>query len=317
MARSHRQEIGVGLLMVLALALLGWMAIKVGAIGSFEPQVHVVLRIRDAAGLQQGAAVQVAGVSVGTIERFELVDGQAEAHLAIATSAHLPRDVTPRIRSRSLLGEKYVELSLGTAPTPLLADGDVLELPGDQVEIDELLTTLGTLVDRVDLEAVSDLLGRVTDALDADPERLGRMLDHADTLLADGATAARDLPALLDHADRTLDRVDVAAGALDRRLEELRPAIAKGTATLDDLSAAVAPLDDTVAEARQTLADVRALARHGDALLGDLDGVGADLRTVLGNFAAIDKWELRRLLREEGILIRVRPEEVVPEPATP
>ncbi|MFM2161016.1 MAG: hypothetical protein RLZZ383_528, partial [Pseudomonadota bacterium] len=29
----------------------------------------------------------------------------------------------------------------------------------------------------------------------------------------------------------------------------------------------------------------------------------------------IDKWELRRLLREEGILIRLQPDEVVPSDA--
>jgi hypothetical protein len=45
-------------------------------------------------------------------------------------------------------------------------------------------------------------------------------------------------------------------------------------------------------------------------LLADLGPITEDARTVLNNFKDIDKWELRRLLREEGILIRLRQSEV-------
>jgi hypothetical protein len=45
-----------------------------------------------------------------------------------------------------------------------------------------------------------------------------------------------------------------------------------------------------------------------------MDGVGEDLKQILTNFRDFDRWELRRLLREEGILIRLRPDEVVPSP---
>ena len=35
------------------------------------------------------------------------------------------------------------------------------------------------------------------------------------------------------------------------------------------------------------------------------------LDRILANVEEIDKWELRRLLREEGIVVRLRPQEVV------
>ena len=57
------------------------------------------------------------------------------------------------------------------------------------------------------------------------------------------------------------------------------------------------------------VAHARALAEL-ELTLADLDGAGTKIQTVLDNLTEIDKWELRRLLREEGILIRIRPREV-------
>ena len=38
-----------------------------------------------------------------------------------------------------------------------------------------------------------------------------------------------------------------------------------------------------------------------------------NLETVLDNMSEIDKWELRRLLREEGILVRLKRSSVAPD----
>jgi hypothetical protein len=45
-------------------------------------------------------------------------------------------------------------------------------------------------------------------------------------------------------------------------------------------------------------------------VLGDLKESTGDIKLVLSNLKEIDKWELRRLLREEGILLRLKAGEV-------
>ena len=40
---------------------------------------------------------------------------------------------------------------------------------------------------------------------------------------------------------------------------------------------------------------------------------GRDIEQIIDNLKEIDRWEMRRLLREEGILIRLQPETVTPE----
>ena len=65
-------------------------------------------------------------------------------------------------------------------------------------------------------------------------------------------------------------------------------------------------LPGMVADAEVTVAELRSLAEA----LGENEET---IETILANLEEIDKWELRRLLREEGILVRLRHSEVVPE----
>lgn len=304
-ARTRKHELGVGILLLVAMALLAWMALQVGAIGSWTPQVRVDLRIGHAAGVQVGAVVAVSGVPVGKVEALTLDHDAAIARLAIDTSAGIRRDVAARVRARSLLGEKYIEFTPRSRDAALLVDGDTLEVVAEQLEIDEMVQALGPMFDAYDGASLAEVLSTLTTALAEDPERLGRMLARADVLLDEGATAAQALPELMAHADATLSRVDRAVGALERRLDQVAGPLHKADALLDELQEAAVPLDDLVGEARGTLS-------RADGLLAGLDGLDGEVRDLLTRLQGIDKWEIRRLLREEGILIRIRPHEVVP-----
>jgi hypothetical protein len=46
-------------------------------------------------------------------------------------------------------------------------------------------------------------------------------------------------------------------------------------------------------------------------ILDNFNGQKETIDRVLSNLAELDKWELRRLLREEGIRVRLRTSEVV------
>jgi phospholipid/cholesterol/gamma-HCH transport system substrate-binding protein len=260
--------------------------------------------------------VLVAGVKVGEVERLGLDHATAVARLSLDPEADLRRDVTARVRARSLLGEKYVELIPVTDTAPALVDGDVILLDREQVEMDEIVDRLAPLLQAIDPEALASAVRSMSDAIREDPDRVARMLRNADAILVDGAAASDRLPGLLDRADATLGGADRAVDLLRRRLAEAQAPVAKASEVLDDLKAASEPLDEAVAEARSTLGDVRSAVRKADGLLGAFDGLEPDLRRIVRNVAEIDKWELRRLLREEGILIRMHPRGVeAPAPA--
>lgn len=319
MAAKQRYELWVGILLAAAMALLAWMAVMVGAVGGLGPQIHVSVKMKDAAGIGAGASVMVYGVEVGRVERMELqVDG-AVAHASIQAGVGLLSNVKPLIRARSVLGEKYLELKPVAEPAEPLADGAELMVEFEQTEIDEIVSQSGQVLGAFDAKALGEALKLVSKELAEDPQRLQRAFSNLEIILENTAEASKGLPAMVAHAESTLTKADAlldegagmvrdarsAMASAEEAIAAARPAIDKSPKLMEDMSVAVA-------DAREAMDKVSTLADNTNKLLDEFDGVSEDLKEILANFSEIDKWELRRLLREEGILVRLKPEEVVP-----
>lgn len=307
MARSHRYEIGVGLLLAAALVVLAWMAVQVGAFTGFGDRVEVTAAFPSAAGLEEGGMVAVAGVQVGDVQRLELKNGKAVAHLSLDPEAGVPKDATASIRARSLLGEKFVALQIEGTGAPPAEDGDRLQVEGRRYDIDDLVAAMGPLFESLDATAINDALARFSAALDEDPERVQRMVEHADTILANTARASEQLPALALEARKTLAEGRSAARSVDARAREAEVVIARADAVLADLEQASEGAPEMMTEVEGAVDDARDALEH-------LETSTSSLQQVLDNLAEFDKTEVRRLLREEGVLVRLKSKEIE-EPA--
>ncbi len=297
---SRRQDIAVGCLLVVSLGAAAVMATFAGAFQGGWRSVDVLVPAEDVGGLQQGADVAVVGIRVGRVERLELRGTEAWIHARIDESAGLKKDVTARIRARSVLGEKYLELVPGPAGepgAPLLADGDVLAPVGPQVEIDELVTALGPLVEAVDPALVRELAAAAAEAMREDPERVSRMLADLELVLDRAATASEELPALATEGRATLALARRTLGHVDDRAVQAEAALGRADRVLAELEAASAPLPATVTEAKAAIADVR-------ALVAELDSATDALDHILANFSELDEERLVHLLRDEGVRVR-------------
>lgn len=308
MARNRRHELGVGVLVLVAAGLLAWMALQVGALRGFGKFVHVSARLDDAAGLTEGAEVKVAGVVIGRVEGLRVEDGRARVDLAIRQDAGIPSDAQVAVRARSVLGEKYIDVVGGTDDARPIADGDTLASAPPPTEIDQLVDQVGQILSTVDPAALSRSLAAFDDALTRDPQRVERMVDNLDRFLEQAVTASEELPALIADGRTALGEVEAAA-------REARPVIARADAVLDELEGAAGGLDRTRSEVDGLIADTRDAVQAGRAVIGRLDDNGDRIERILANLEEIDKWELRRLLREEGILVRLRAHQVVEDDA--
>lgn len=320
MANRRSQELWVGALLLGSMLLLGWMAIKVGAIGDLGPQVTAQVRMLDAAGIKDGSAISIAGVDVGRVESMWVEHDMAVADITLSRDAKVRADATLSIRARSVLGEKYLELHPGTPDGPLLEDGAILEILTPQTEIDEMVGELGPLVGALDAEALAAALDAVSKGLAEDPEQIARVMKHTETIAARGAEAAERLPGLLDRLESTLDRADRTLDAFSARAAEAKAPLKRADELMASLDASADRLPGLLDEASgvmddasATMGDIRTAASEAKDMVGGFDGIDEDVRRVLANVAEIDKWELRRLLREEGILIRLKPRDVVIE----
>ena len=177
MNASRKQEIGVGILVLVAAVLLAVMSIKVGALAQVGDQIRVTVVLSDAAGLTEGAAVRVAGVQVGQVNGMGVDHDKARLDVSLSESAGLRADAKLQVRARSILGEKYLEITPQSTDAPLIADGAELSVPTPQTEIDELVNSLGPLVSAMDAEPCT-LRWSASAMLEKDPDQVARMLQN-------------------------------------------------------------------------------------------------------------------------------------------
>ena len=305
--RSYRHEIGVGFIVLIAASLTGWLALRVGSFGMGEYPVYTADFV-EAAGIKNGASVAVAGVDVGKIDSIELEEGKARLTFRLNPEITVRQDAQAIIRARSILGEKYLSIEPGSPDAPLLEGSHIDDSQG-QVEIDQLLTKLGSVFDGIDPERLGTAVDALAAAFEQDPERTARIVanietlvselldlaEHGSSLAREGQQAAESLGSLSDRAQTSLTRADQILADLELAAGNL-PTTAEGLPLLME-------------DARGAAADLREL----------IDGLSAQrdtIETVLANLSEIDKWELRRLLREEGILLRLRRSEVDPDSDT-
>jgi len=308
MSKFGRNELAVGFLVLGALALMGWMAMKLGTLRRVGQEVAVSATFDNVAGLSEGAYVDVAGVPIGRVDRLEVDGGKARIHLALREDARIRADAVVRVRARSLLGEKYVEITPQSATTPLVKDGDELPVGAPTVEIDELVTQMSPVVAAVDPAALAQLLNAVSDVYKDDPERMKKVADDVETIVHNAALASAEAPALVSEARQTMADVRQVARAARPVIQHADDTIARADKALDGAAPA---MDDLQA----LLEDGRGAVSDGRAVLSKLDGSMGEVQVVLDNLSQIDKWELRRIVREEGITVRLRPRKIEPDDA--
>ncbi len=317
---SRRHEIGVGALMVVALAVLSYMALKVGALRGLGRSISVTAELDDASGLTEGALVKIAGVEVGVVDGLTVVRDYAVVTLSLQEEALVRADAHVMVRARSVLGEKFLEVLPQSESAPLVASGGQLTQARGITEIDQLVNTLGPILTAMDSEQLAQALDHLTAAINEDPERIDRMLASTELLLSNGAQASQEAGPLLDDASALVDETRAAVGELHAFTAEARPILHRLDATVASLADASVGLPETADEAgallsetRVAVADARGLIEDGRRVTARVEGSYGQVEQVLANLTEIDKWELRRLLREEGVLVRLRESEVQAE----
>jgi len=112
----------VGVVTLAGVVALVWMVAQVKEGTGSEDATSVFALFDDASGLVAKSRVQIAGISVGEIDRIELVGGKAKVWLRVTAELH--SDAAVMRKQASLLGDYYLQLAPGDATKPLLKDGE-------------------------------------------------------------------------------------------------------------------------------------------------------------------------------------------------
>ena len=135
-----RINIAVGLFMVLGIVALGYLSIQLGRVSFFGGRGYVVsVDFPSVGGLKAGSTVEIAGVEIGRVESIGLDNYQARVKLRVNKGVKLQDDSIASIKTKGLIGEKYVRISPGGSDKIIQPGGKIREVEAP-VDFEELLS---------------------------------------------------------------------------------------------------------------------------------------------------------------------------------
>jgi phospholipid/cholesterol/gamma-HCH transport system substrate-binding protein len=130
----------VGVFMLLGILALGYLSIKLGRVSFFGTGGYrVTVDFPSVGGLKAGSSVEIAGVDIGNVESIGLADYQARVTLRIKSNVKLQDDSIASIKTKGLIGEKYVRISPGGSEKMIPPNGKIREVEAP-VDFEELLS---------------------------------------------------------------------------------------------------------------------------------------------------------------------------------
>jgi phospholipid/cholesterol/gamma-HCH transport system substrate-binding protein len=133
-------ELIVGVFVLIGVVCLGYLSIKLGKLEIVGGnQYEVEADFDSASGIKAGATVEIAGVEVGRVRTIKLNEDRAMVVLSIHDNVKLYADTIASIKTRGIIGEKFMALSPGGGGEPLKAGGKIRDTESG-VDLEELVS---------------------------------------------------------------------------------------------------------------------------------------------------------------------------------
>jgi phospholipid/cholesterol/gamma-HCH transport system substrate-binding protein len=140
MKKSLDLDLAVGVFVLCGILALGYMSVKLGkleVIGSGGYTVYA--EFANAGGVKAGASVEIAGVEIGKVKSVGLANYAARTELWINKGVVLQEDAIAAIRTKGLIGEKYIQVTPGGSER-ILSQGGKIRQTESAVDIEELVS---------------------------------------------------------------------------------------------------------------------------------------------------------------------------------
>jgi virulence factor Mce-like protein len=250
---------------------------------------NIQVAFPEATGLQKNLDVRASGITIGKVRTVEVdkATSRTLATLAIDDEyAPLPSDMNAVLRTKTLLGETFVELTQGTASAPKIFDGGRLDdgQVAETVELDEIFQTYDPTT-RKAIQMWQQELGRGV-------QGRGESLNNAFGHLPEFTDSAADLLTVLYRQEgavrglfrdtgqvyEALTRDEGKLGSLIRNSHAL---FSQTASQREALAEAFHIFPTFLDESRLTLNRLESFSRHARPLVQDLRPVAEELRPTL------------------------------------
>lgn len=230
--RRRYREFRVGVVLLGALILLAVGILLIGEENNvFTRKARYFVRFGTAAGLSEGSPVQLNGVRVGLVERVRLPEEIDNEQIVVWVAidrryaARVRADSVARIKTLGLLGDKYIEITSGSADFPQTADHGEIQTAG-ATDVDKLLASGEDVVENV--VGISHSLKNILGNMERGEGVLGVLVTES----PESKKMRGSLAGSLQSINRIADAVEQGKGPLGRMIHDEKLG--------DDLAGAVA-----------------------------------------------------------------------------
>jgi phospholipid/cholesterol/gamma-HCH transport system substrate-binding protein len=140
--KQNTLELTVGLFMLIGFAAFVYLALQLGEVSFLRQGSTYVLKAEfdNVAGIKKGAAVQVAGVTVGEVDEIALSATEAALlSLRIEKTLKVPVDSIASVKSQGIIGDKYIQLHLG-GDEKKFNPGEIIKETESSLDIESLIS---------------------------------------------------------------------------------------------------------------------------------------------------------------------------------
>jgi phospholipid/cholesterol/gamma-HCH transport system substrate-binding protein len=137
---GRKIEISVGIFMIIGIACLVYLSVNLGSVELFGSDAYTIdATFRSIEGLEPGATVEIAGVPVGKVKQITLDENNALVKMEIKKGTKISDDTIASIRTKGVIGDKFVKLSPGGSED-FLEDKDSLMDTESAISLEELIS---------------------------------------------------------------------------------------------------------------------------------------------------------------------------------
>ncbi len=137
---SRKTEIMVGIFMIVGIFSLVYLSFTLGKVSLFNSgNMTVTADFDSITGLRKGASVEIAGVRVGKVTDIHLNDDIAVVALSIDRGVDMTDDIIASIRTKGIIGEKYIKLTPGGSDEYIEDGGSIVDTESS-ISLEELIS---------------------------------------------------------------------------------------------------------------------------------------------------------------------------------
>lgn len=314
------RESKIGIFVLIGLVAMGYFVYRTSEVkklltGEAQNMREVEIRMEDASGMREGTSVEIAGVRVGKVRRIELDGDLAVAIIELPKSMSFKDGANAQIRSKGVLGERYIALHLGRGNE--LTDQDALfaTTPPDLGEITSTVKTLADnlveITENFKQSTVNDDGQNRIAAIASNIERLTAVLaDMVAENRSNMSTTSTEIAQLTKSLNRDIPQL---IAELTEFSKGLRDITAGNRGNIDKTINNLATLSENFESASASLSSIASKVDEGQGSLGKLinepdttdklnevlDNVNESLEQVKGLVNKANDIELDLVLRSE------------------